>query len=44
LLCAGQKIDDKVWDDIISEVDADGNGEIEFEEFKFMMQRMINTN
>ena len=33
ILNQGQKIDDKVWDDVIREVDIDGNGEIDFEEF-----------
>jgi len=33
ILCSGQKIDDKVWEEVIKEVDGDGNGEIDFEEF-----------
>ncbi len=37
ILCSGQRIDDKVWDEVIREVDADGNGEIDFEEFSTMM-------
>jgi Ca2+-binding EF-hand superfamily protein len=32
---------DKVWDDIIREVDVDGNGEIDFSEFKIMMQKFL---
>jgi Ca2+-binding EF-hand superfamily protein len=33
---------DKVWDDIIREVDVDGNGEIDFPEFKKMMEKFLN--
>ena len=41
MLCSGQKIDDKVWDEVIKEVDADGNGEIDFEEFSTMMEKLL---
>ena len=41
ILCSGQKIDDKVWDEVIREVDGDGNGEIDFEEFATMMQKLL---
>ena len=41
ILCSGQKIDDAVWDEVIKEVDADGNGEIDFEEFAAMMQKLL---
>lgn len=38
----GQKnIDDKVWNDIICEVDGNGDGEISFAEFKIMMQKLL---
>lgn len=30
----GNEIDDKEWDMIVDEVDQDGNGEIDFDEFK----------
>jgi Ca2+-binding EF-hand superfamily protein len=42
-LCQGQNIDDKVWAEVIKEVDNDGNGEIDFEEFATMMQKMITS-
>lgn len=32
---------DQVWDDIIREVDTDGNGEISFTEFKVMMEKFL---
>jgi Ca2+-binding EF-hand superfamily protein len=41
ILCSGQKIDDKVWEEVIREVDSDGNGEIDFEEFTTMMQKLL---
>jgi Ca2+-binding EF-hand superfamily protein len=33
-----------VWHDIISEVDIDGNGEIDFQEFSIMMQKLISDD
>ena len=35
-------IDNKVWLDMIKEVDLDGNGVIDFEEFKDMMQKLCS--
>ena len=44
VLGVGKKLgDDKIWDDIIKEVDTDGNGEVDFEEFKVMMKKFLNT-
>ena len=37
ILSRGQKIDEKVWKEVIGEVDIDGNGEIDFSEFTTMM-------
>jgi Ca2+-binding EF-hand superfamily protein len=31
----------RVWDEIIKEVDLNGDGLIDFEEFKTMMQKMV---
>mmetsp|Transcript_31068 Transcript_31068/g.30522 ORF Transcript_31068/g.30522 Transcript_31068/m.30522 type:complete len:102 (+) Transcript_31068:1198-1503(+) len=45
ILCAGQgKIDTKVWEDIIKEIDTDGNGEIDFEEFSTMIRNIIRRD
>ena len=37
----GKNIDEKVWEDVIKEVDENGDGEIDFEEFKNMMQKLV---
>lgn len=41
VLGGGQNLSDAVWKQVVSEVDADGNGEVDFEEFKSMMQKMM---
>ena len=42
VLSSGQNLDDDVWAKVVAEADDDGNGEISFEEFCTMMQKMIN--
>jgi len=42
VLGVGKNIDEKVWNDIIKEVDANGDGEISFVEFKTMMERLLS--
>lgn len=37
-LGVGKNIDEDVWKEVIKEVDINGDGEIDFEEFKVMMQ------
>ena len=37
----GKNIDEKVWEDVIKEVDENGDGEIDFEEFKNMMTKLV---
>ena len=41
VLGLGKNIDDQVWNQIVREVDANGDGEISFEEFKQMMQKLL---
>jgi calcium-dependent protein kinase len=41
VLGKGKKLDDAVWDELISEVDINGDGEVSFKEFKKMMQQLI---
>ena len=41
VLGIGKNIGDQVWNDIINEVDADGDGEISFNEFKIMMEKLF---
>lgn len=41
ILMRDQKIDENVWKEIVKEVDADGNGEIDFEEFEVMMKNIL---
>jgi calcium-dependent protein kinase len=36
----GKNIDEKVWDKILREVDTDEDGEVDFGEFKTMMQKI----
>lgn len=42
VLGVGKNIDEKVWNDIVMEVDANGDGEISFPEFKTMMQKLLS--
>jgi Ca2+-binding EF-hand superfamily protein len=37
VLCSGEEIEDEVWEKIVADIDGDGNGEIDFEEFSTMM-------
>lgn len=37
ILGGGQNLSDKVWKQVVQEVDADGNGEIDYQEFEKMM-------
>jgi Ca2+-binding EF-hand superfamily protein len=41
VLGLGKKVDDKMWLEIVKEVDGDGDGEISFAEFKNMMNKML---
>lgn len=41
-LGVGKNIDEKIWNELIQEVDANGDGEISFPEFKTMMMRVLD--
>ena len=41
VLGVGKNIDEKVWNDLVMEVDGKGDGEISFSEFKTMMQKLL---
>lgn len=41
VLGAKRLVDDAVWNSLIKEIDADGNGEIDYQEFKAMMTKLI---
>lgn len=44
VLGGGRKFgSEHIWEEIIKEVDTDGNGEISFDEFKVMMQKFLQT-
>ncbi|ETO30580.1 calcium ion binding protein [Reticulomyxa filosa] len=40
----GQKLTDQELADMIKEIDADGNGSVDFEEFKSMMAKQLSTH
>jgi calcium-dependent protein kinase len=37
----GKNLDEKVWEELINEVDMNGDGEVSFKEFKKMMNGML---
>ena len=41
VLGKGKNLDDGVWEELIQEVDINGDGEVSFKEFKKMMQQLI---
>ena len=41
VLGIGKQISEKVWLDIIREVDENGDGEVSFDEFKVMMTQLL---
>jgi calcium-dependent protein kinase len=43
-LGVGKKIDERVWNDIVKEVDPNGDGQISFDEFKQMMTKLLDVD
>lgn len=42
VLGKGKKFsNEQIWNDIVNEVDVNGDGEISFEEFKIMMEKFL---
>ena len=41
MLGVGKKISPEVWAEMITEIDEDGDGAVDFGEFKTMMTRMV---
>ena len=44
VLGVGKKISEEVWADVVREVDANGDGEVDFSEFKTMMEKLLTSN
>lgn len=44
VLGVGKSIDDQVWDQVVKEVDTDNNGEVDYEEFKAMMIKLLRDD
>ena len=42
VLGVGKNISDSVWNDVLKEVDVNGDGEIEFDEFKIIMLGLLD--
>lgn len=43
VLGIGKKFgNEDIWAEIVKEVDQDGNGEIDYNEFKIMMEKLLN--
>jgi len=40
-VCGDQQIDEHVWQKIISEIDQDASGDIDFKEFSEMMKLLL---
>ena len=43
ILGVGKNISKAVWDQVVLEVDENGDGEVSFEEFKIMMKELLKN-
>ena len=41
-ICSDQNVDPSLWDEMVMEVDLDSNGEVDFDEFKVVMRKMLS--
>jgi calcium-dependent protein kinase len=41
IIGVGKKIPKNIWDEVVQEVDANGDGEVSFDEFKTMMRKLL---
>lgn len=41
IIGVGKKIPTAVWTEVVMEVDANGDGEVSFDEFKTMMRKLL---
>ena len=37
----GKKLDERIWDEVIKEADINGDGEISYNEFEKMMEKLL---
>jgi len=44
VLDLGRKLDDKVWKDMIQQVDLNQDGEVSFPEFEKIMEKLFENN
>lgn len=42
MMGVGKNINEKLWNEMVREVDVNGDGEISFEEFKVMMKHLLD--
>jgi len=40
----GKDISEEVWKSVVADIDANGDGEVDFEEFSFMMKQLLTKS